>query len=211
MDLSNPKSGGSSMKEDSEKPGFEHCHIQGSTDPLVSLLQSVLRHCVRILALLMTLVIVWGLLDVVHVLWQRLNAPPYMLLNINDILATFGAFMAVLIAIEIFANIVVYLEAHIIHIRLVLATALMAAARKAIVLDFHQTSSAHVFALAAIILALGLSYWLIARKQGGGDPFCRPIEGSLWSRRRAEKRARARQAEEAQRMSQASRSLDRDE
>ena len=34
---------------------------------------------------------------------------PFMLLRIEDILATFGAFLAVLIAIEIYTNITLYL------------------------------------------------------------------------------------------------------
>lgn len=44
----------------------------------------------------------------------------------SDILATFGAFMAVLIAIEIFINIIIYLREDVIHVKIVMATALMA-------------------------------------------------------------------------------------
>lgn len=58
----------------------------------------------------MVLVIVWGIGDVIYVLYQRLTEPPFLLLQINDILATFGAFLAVLIAIEIFINISMYLK-----------------------------------------------------------------------------------------------------
>ncbi|MCL6622351.1 MAG: phosphate-starvation-inducible PsiE family protein [Syntrophobacterales bacterium] len=50
-------------------------------------------------------VILWGIGDVVWILYNQLMSPPFLLLNINDILATFGAFMAVLIAIDIFINI----------------------------------------------------------------------------------------------------------
>ncbi len=46
-----------------------------------------------------------------------------MLMNISDILATFGAFMAVLIAIEIFINITIYLRDDVIHVKIVMATA----------------------------------------------------------------------------------------
>ncbi|MFO7595488.1 MAG: phosphate-starvation-inducible PsiE family protein [Desulfocurvibacter africanus] len=144
---------------------YDECHIQGSTDRFICLLQVILRFSVRVLAVLMTFVILWGILDVIWVLYQRLLEPPFMLLQINDILATFGAFMAVLIAIEIFANIVMYLQSDIIHIRLVLATALMAAARKVIVLDFTEVASTYVFALAAIIISLGISYWLLTRRR----------------------------------------------
>lgn len=97
-------------------------------DPVVHVLHKLIRHVVRVLAVLMVFIIIWGILDVLWVLYQRLREPPYFLLNISDILATFGAFLAVLIAIEIFLNITLYLCDDIIHVKLVVATALMAIA-----------------------------------------------------------------------------------
>ncbi|MFH1914832.1 MAG: phosphate-starvation-inducible PsiE family protein [Pseudomonadota bacterium] len=141
---------------------FDSRQCKGSlNDPMVNRLWKLIRMSVRVLAVLMTLVIFWGILDVIWVLYQRLMAPPVFLLNINDILATFGAFMAVLIAIEIFANIVIYLEYRMIHLKLVISTALMAAARKVIVLDFSVYGHSEIYALGAVILALGASYWLV--------------------------------------------------
>ncbi|WP_051676863.1 phosphate-starvation-inducible PsiE family protein [Maridesulfovibrio frigidus] len=134
-------------------------------DVLVKRLWFIIRLSVRFLAILMTLVIIWGTLDVVWVLYQRMMTPPVFLLSINDILSTFGAFMAVLIAIEIFANIVIYLEYRMIHLKLVVATALMAAARKVIVLDFKVHDPGVIIALAAIIISLGACYWLIGRHE----------------------------------------------
>lgn len=131
-------------------------------------LKKTIRWAVRALAVLMTLVIWWGVADVVHVLVERMAAHPYMLLNISDILATFGAFMAVLIAIEIFVNIVSYLRDDVIHIKVVLATAFMAVARKVIVLDYQQTSAEYVYATAALVLALSIAYWLVHIKGDKG-------------------------------------------
>lgn len=141
---------------------FDKNQCQGAiNDPLIRRLWSIIRNCVRVLAVLMTLVIIWGILDILWVLYQRLTDPPYLLLSINDILATFGAFMAVLIAIEIFANIVIYLEYRMIHLKLVISTALMAAARKVIVLDYKVHDHAVAVSLGVVILALGICYWLI--------------------------------------------------
>ena len=72
--------------------------------------------------------------------------------------------MAVLIAIEIFINIRLYLGTNVLPIQLVLATALMAAARKVIVLDADKITPLHVLALGAVILPLGITYWLITKK-----------------------------------------------
>ena len=86
------------------------------------------------------------------------------MLNINDIFETFGAFMAVLIAIEIFINIRLYLGSDVLPVQLVLATALMAAARKVIVLDIDKITPHHVAALGAVMLPLGITYWLVTKK-----------------------------------------------
>jgi uncharacterized membrane protein (DUF373 family) len=136
----------------------------------IAWLKKSIRWAVRGLAVLMTLVIWWGVADVIHVLIERMAAHPYMLLNISDILATFGAFMAVLIAIEIFVNIVSYLQDNVIHIKVVLATAFMAVARKVIVLDYKQTGAEYVYATAALVLALSFAYWIVHAKVGGPQP-----------------------------------------
>jgi uncharacterized membrane protein (DUF373 family) len=133
-------------------------------DATIRFLHRIIRVAVKVLAILMVMVIVWGIGDVIYVLYQRLTQPPFMLLQINDILATFGAFLAVLIAIEIFINIRMYLSTNIIPVRLVIATALMAIARKVIILDFEQVTPPYVFATAAVVLALGLTYWLITKR-----------------------------------------------
>lgn len=133
-------------------------------DHFIALLRHAIRWAVRLLAILMVLVIWWGVADVVYVLYERIMSHPYRLLNISDILATFGAFMAVLIAIEIFINIVSYLRDDVIHIKIVLATAFMAVARKVIVLDYKETGAHYVYATAALVLALSVAYWLAVVK-----------------------------------------------
>ncbi|MBN1441946.1 MAG: hypothetical protein JXA90_04510, partial [Planctomycetes bacterium] len=79
-------------------------------EPLIRFLRGAIRWAVRLLAILMVFVIFMGVVDVIWVLYERLREPPFFLLQISDLLATFGAFMAVLIAIEIFVNITIYLR-----------------------------------------------------------------------------------------------------
>ena len=149
-------------KELFDEPGFE---LSGkSEDPFIEFLHKIIRIAVKVLAVLMVAVIVWGIGDVIYVLYQRLMAPPFLLLSISDILATFGAFLAVLIAIEIFINITLYLKTDVIPVRLVVATALMAISRKVIIFDFEETTPLFVIGTATVVLALGLTYWLISKK-----------------------------------------------
>jgi uncharacterized membrane protein (DUF373 family) len=144
------------------EPGHELEDKSG--DPFIGFLHRIIRVAVKVLAALMVMVIVWGIGDVVYVLYQRLMAPPFLLLSIGDILATFGAFLAVLIAIEIFINITLYLKTNVIPVRLVVATALMAISRKVIIFDFGEITPLFVLATAAVVFALGITYWLITKK-----------------------------------------------
>jgi uncharacterized membrane protein (DUF373 family) len=130
---------------------------------LIQKLRVIIRFSVRCLAVLMTLVILWGVVDVAWEIYQKLRTPPVMLMSISDILATFGAFMAVLIAIEIFINITVYLRDDVIHVKIVMATALMAIARKVIILDFSVITPDYILATAALVLAMGVGYWLVVK------------------------------------------------
>ena len=138
-------------------------------EPLIKTLRQFIRFAVRLLAILMTVVIIWGVIDVGWVLYKKLMTPPYMILSGSDILATFGAFMAVLIAIEIFINITIYLRDDVIHVKVVIATALMAIARKVIILDYEKISSDYVWATAGVVLAMSIGYWLVVKRTDGED------------------------------------------
>ena len=133
-------------------------------DGLIKVLQFVIHFAVKVLAILMTLVILWGVADVVYVIYQRLMTAPFMLLTVSDILVVFGSFLSVLIAIEIFINITVYIKYDALPIRMVIATALMAIARKVIMMDFKDLDWPYIIAIASVIVALGLTYWLISYK-----------------------------------------------
>src|SRR5690554_7071220 len=69
-------------------------------DPFFRGLHRIIRFAIRVLAVLMVAVILWGVGDVVYIIYARLLTPPFLLLDINDIFFTFGAFMAVLIAVD---------------------------------------------------------------------------------------------------------------
>ncbi len=155
------------MNKDNEKDLFAepgHDLTDATDDVFMEFLHKVIRIAVKVLAVLMVAVIVCGIGDVIYVLYQRLISPPFLLLSISDILATFGAFLAVLIAIEIFINITLYLKTDVIPVRIVVATALMAISRKVIIFDFKKITPMFILATAAVVLALGITYWLINRK-----------------------------------------------
>ena len=78
----------------------------------------------------------------------------------------FGEILTVLIALE-FNHTLQYFatrEQSVIQTKIVLLIALLALARKVIILDLQQTTPTELLGLAAVTLALGMSYWLLRER-----------------------------------------------
>ena len=153
------------MNTDSPRHSRYHEELSSEhPDPLIRNLHRVIKVMVRVLAVLMVALIGWGVVDVMFVFYSLLIDPPVMLITVSDIFQLFGAFLVVLIAVEIFINIRMYLGTNEIPVQLVIATALMAVARKVIVLDMAALQTAELLGLGVLAMALGVTYWLLSRK-----------------------------------------------
>lgn len=77
--------------------------------------------------------------------------------------AIFGAIFTVIIALEFKHSLLVVLAQHenVIRVRTIVLIALLAIARKFILLDLHDVTAMELFALSAAVLALGIVYWLV--------------------------------------------------
>ncbi|MGR8999624.1 MAG: phosphate-starvation-inducible PsiE family protein [Gammaproteobacteria bacterium] len=142
------------------------CHEELPTeheDPFIRFLHLTIRGGVKILALLMVGVILLSIADVAFTIYGKISDPPYFVMTTNDLLETFGAFLVVLIAIEIFINITLYIRSDVIPVKLVVATALMAISRKVIVFDYKHLDPQYVSASALVVVALGITYLLVQK------------------------------------------------
>src|ERR1700681_329456 len=78
----------------------------------------------------------------------------------------FGEIMTLLIALEFNHTLRYVVTKHqsIIQTKIVLLIALLAVARKFIILDIREASPGHLLGLSAITLALGVTYWLMRQR-----------------------------------------------
>ena len=121
-------------------------------------------------ALVLTLVI--GLVILVALFRLTFSVVTGLLLGVLNPLdpgvfqTVFGEILTLLIALEFNHTLqyVVKREQSIIQTKVVLLIALLAVARKFIVLDLREVDSGQLLALAAITLALGLAYWLMRER-----------------------------------------------
>jgi uncharacterized membrane protein (DUF373 family) len=137
--------------------------IREEKDSLIRFLNKCVIYSVKALAILIIFVLFWGLADVIVHIIQQFWLAPIGRFDVENLISTLGSFLAVLIVIEIFINIIFYLKKDAVHVPLVLATALTAVARKVIILDYSIAEPAVLYGIAAIVLAVGIVFWLVTK------------------------------------------------
>jgi uncharacterized membrane protein (DUF373 family) len=106
---------------------------------------------------LMALVVLLATIELGWVIINDIITPPVILLEIDELLDIFGLFLLVLIGVELLETIKTYLKENVVHIEVVLTVAMIAIARKVIILDVKDLSPMTLVGIAAIILALALA------------------------------------------------------
>lgn len=117
----------------------------------------------KLLSIAMLIVILMAVYELGVFMVQELMVPPPVEKWGRTLFTIFGLFLNVLIALEILENITAYLKKHVVQVELVIVTSLIAVARKIIILDLEKTQGLDLIALAATILALSISYWIIRK------------------------------------------------
>jgi uncharacterized membrane protein (DUF373 family) len=118
------------------------------------------RFIIAVLIFLMSMTVLFSALDLARLLVSELLAPPRFLMDVNELLDTFGLFLLVLIGLELLDTLKAYLEQHVIHVEVVFMVAMIAIARKVIILDVKELPSVTLLGIAAIIISLAGAYYL---------------------------------------------------
>ena len=121
------------------------------------------RFIVGSLILMMIVVILLSTIELGRILVLDIITPPTYLLDINELLNVFGFFMLILIGVELLETIRAYLNEHEVHVEIVLEVALIAVARKVVIIDVKEYSPETLLAIAAIVLSLAGAYYLQKR------------------------------------------------
>ena len=115
------------------------------------------------LIIMMVIVVVLATIELGWIIIRDIITPPIILLEIDELLEIFGFFLLVLIGIELLETIKAYLLTNVIHVEIVLEVALIAIARKVIILDLNKYESLTLVGIAALIAAVALAYLVIKR------------------------------------------------
>jgi len=90
-------------------------------------------------------------------------SPPVIFLELDELLGIFGFFLLILIGIELLETIKIYVRDHLIRVEVVLLVALIAVARKVIILDIKDITDFKLIGIAALIVALTAGLFFLKR------------------------------------------------
>ena len=114
----------------------------------------------KVLSLAMIAIIIFATFDLMVFISQKLFFTPNPLFK-DTLFEIFGLFLNILIALEILENITAYLRRHVFQVELVIATSLIAVARKIIIFDIDKKTGQDLIGLAFAIFSLSISFWII--------------------------------------------------
>ena len=115
------------------------------------------------LVAMMAVVVLLATIELGWIIIKDIITPPVMLLEINELLEIFGLFLLVLIGVELLETIKAYVKENVVHFEVVLTVAMIAIARKVIILDVKELPSMTLVGIAAIIVALAAAKYFFRK------------------------------------------------
>ncbi len=131
-----------------------------------TLLAKIQKFTIAVLAGMMVVVVVLSTAHLGVLIGEEIWKPPRFLVTVDSLLEIFGYFLLVLIGVELLETLRAYLNKDVIHVRVVLEVALIALARKVIILEPNNVTNSTLFGIAALILALGVAFYFERQTQG---------------------------------------------
>lgn len=119
------------------------------------------KFIVSVLLGLMALAVFASTIELGVILYQELVKPPFLFLNLEEMLEVFGFFMMVLIGLELLETIKAYFDENRVHAEVVFLVAMVAVTRKVIILDYDKFTALQLAGVAGLIIALGIGYFAV--------------------------------------------------
>lgn len=118
-----------------------------------------------VLTWLMALVVLLATAELLYIIAREIATPPLVFLEIDQLLNIFGHFLLVLIGIELLETFKIYIEENVINVQVVLLVAIIAIARKVIILDVKALPSMTLVGIGVIVISLSIGYYLVKKSQ----------------------------------------------
>jgi uncharacterized membrane protein (DUF373 family) len=121
------------------------------------------RGIILTLIILMMAVVMVSTVELAVVIVREIIKSPYFELQIDQLFTIFGFFMMILIGLELLESIRTYLTDEILHVEVVFLVAMIAIARKIIILDVKSLDPLALIGVASITLSLAVGFYFVKK------------------------------------------------
>jgi uncharacterized membrane protein (DUF373 family) len=137
---------------------------------MLTVLKKYEKFMIQALMLMMAIILGLATFDLGWFIIKDIFEPPFFLLSVDQLLELFGLFMLVVIGIELLETIMkTYITQGQPHYEVVLSVAIIAIARKVIILDLKDIDGLSLVGIASIVIALTVGYFLMKRSHSGSE------------------------------------------
>lgn len=112
---------------------------------------------------MMTLMLLVATVNLGVVVVHKFLETPNFMITPQGLMQIFDSFLIVLIGIELLETIRTFLKDNVVHVEVVMLVAIIAIARKVIVLDYDKYNGLEVMGIALLIISLAVGYYFIRR------------------------------------------------
>ncbi len=117
---------------------------------------------ITVLIVMMSVILLLATIQLVIFLFQNIGKNNE-LISLDGLMDIFGIFLLILIGIELLETIKIYLRHNIVHVEVVILVAIIALARKIVIVKIEDFDGVVIASIGVLILALGATYYFIKK------------------------------------------------
>ncbi len=130
---------------------------------MLKFIKRIEKYLIWGIILVMFLILILAFVDILYEIKEKILEDPQFIIDANGLMKLFSIFLILLIGLELLETVKTYLEDDKVHVEFIILVAIIAIARKAIVWDFSTYGKGELLSLAAMIVALGVTYFLVKK------------------------------------------------
>lgn len=130
-------------------------------------MKKLIGHIEKMLLIGILLVIcsllILAFIDIIYEIKLKILKPPRFIIDADGLMGLFSLLLVLLIGLELVETVKAYLKDDVVHVEFIILVAIIAIARKVIIWDFSKNETGELLSLSSMILALGITYFLIKK------------------------------------------------
>jgi uncharacterized membrane protein (DUF373 family) len=127
----------------------------------MEIIRKIEKFIVWTLMFLLAIILIFAIFDMVYQIVVRVAEAPNYIPEFDLLITVFGMFLFILIGIELLETMKAYLRENMVHVEIVLLVAIIAIARKVIVMDYDKYPPLTLVGMAGLVIALAGGYYLV--------------------------------------------------